>query len=824
MPRFSLPPVAPLALAAFMTIAAPAAAPAQTTYRQPSPELVRLIDAPPTPLVSLAPTRDHMLLLHRVGLPPVADLAQPMLRLAGERINPATNGPHGPRRIVGLTLRAMDGKERPVSLPDNADVGGVAWSHDGKRIAFTITYPTGIEGWVLDVATGKAKSITEPRLNPLSGPALRWLPDGATLLARLIPKDRGPMPVESPVPAGPVIQDADGTKAPLRTLQDMLQSAHDEALFDWLMPAELVFINSADGKSTRFAAPAIYGSATPSPDGKFFIVSRTVRPYSYQLGWGDFPEIVEIWDRLGKVVRELAKIPLRENIPIEGVQTGPRGFQWQDSAEARLFWVEALDGGDPKKKVAYRDRLMYLNAPFAGEPEEITKTEYRFTGLDWIETFGTGPSLREGSAMVTEYDRDRRWTRSTLIQPGDAAIAPKVIFDRSIRDRYNDPGRPLTRPDARGRALVMVEDGKFYLRGTGASAKGERPFLDSMSITDLAKERLWQCDEESYESVIDITGWGGGGRGKGRPTTIITSRESITEPPNYKKRDLAAGTIHPLTTFADPTPELRGIKKQLVKYTRDDGVPLSATLYLPPNYKQGTKLPLLVWAYPQEFNDPATAGQVSGSDKRFVQMSGISHLFLLMAGYAVMDNAAMPVVGDPETMNDTFVKQIVSSAKAAIDKAAEMGVGDPNRVAVGGHSYGAFMTCNLLAHCDLFKAGIARSGAYNRTLTPFGFQSERRTFWEAQDVYMKLSPFTYADKIKTPVLMIHGQKDNNPGTFPMQSERLFQAIKGNGGVARLVMLPHESHGYAARESALHVLAETIDWLDRYVKNASAAAK
>lgn len=809
-----------LLVGAAVMVSAAAGALSQTTYRQPSPELVRLIDAPPTPMVSLAPTRDHMLLLHRVGLPPIADLAQPMLRLAGERINPATNGPHGPRRIVGLTLRSMEGVERPVKLPESPDISGVAWSHDGKRVAFTLTLASGIQGWVLEVASGEAKAVTGANLNPLSGAAMRWMPDGKTLLCRVVPKGRGPMPVEPAVPTGPVVQDADGSKAPLRTLQDMLTSAHDEALFDWLMPSELVVVSVGDGSAKTIAGPAIWGMASPSPDGKYLLTSRTVRPYSYQVGWGDFPAIVEVRDADGRVVREMAKVPLRENIPIEGVETGPRAFQWQDSAEARLFWVEALDGGDPKKKVAYRDRLMWMNAPFTGEPAEVHQVEHRFTGLDWMEGWGKGEARVEGMALVTEYDRDRRWTRTTMILPGSDKVVPKVIFDRSIRDRYNDPGRPLTRPDARGRALVLVEGESLYLRGAGASPKGERPFLDRMALADGAKERLWQCEEERYESVVDVVGWRGG-----KPEAVITSRESVTEPPNFFVRTMSDGMMTALTAFADPTPELRGIKKQLVKYTRDDGVPLSATLYLPPGYKAGTRLPLLVWAYPMEFNDPATAGQVSGSDKRFVQMSGISHLFLLMAGgggYAIMDNAAMPVVGDPETMNDTFVKQIVASAKAAIDKAAEMGVADPNRVAVGGHSYGAFMTANLLAHCDLFKAGIARSGAYNRTLTPFGFQSERRTFWEAPEVYMKLSPFTHADKIKTPVLMIHGQKDNNPGTFPMQSERLFQAIKGNGGVARLVMLPHESHGYAARESALHVLAETIDWLDRYVKNAGAS--
>jgi dipeptidyl aminopeptidase/acylaminoacyl peptidase len=276
-----------------------------------------------------------------------------------------------------------------------------------------------------------------------------------------------------------------------------------------------------------------------------------------------------------------------------------------------------------------------------------------------------------------------------------------------------------------------------------------------------------------------------------------------------------------LTHYKDPAPQLRSIKKELVTYKRPDGVQLSFTLYLPPDYKPGERLPTIVWAYPLEFNDAGTAGQVVGSPNLFTTLNGNSILFMLTQGYAILDNATMPVVGDPETVNNTYIEQIVASAKAAIDKAVDMGVTDRNRVGVGGHSYGAFMTANLLAHSDLFRAGVARSGAYNRTLTPFGFQSERRTLWQAPEMYARVSPFMYADKIKTPLLLIHGEADNNPGTFPVQSERMYQAIKGNGGTVRLVLLPLESHGYVARESVEHVLYEMISWFDRWVKPAKA---
>jgi dipeptidyl aminopeptidase/acylaminoacyl peptidase len=393
-----------------------------------------------------------------------------------------------------------------------------------------------------------------------------------------------------------------------------------------------------------------------------------------------------------------------------------------------------------------------------------------------------------------------------------------LVSDLNVNDRYNDIGQPVSKLLPNGRNVIRQNGDEIFLTGTGASPQGDRPFFRRMNLKTLKTVEIWRSGNDEYEAFLGMVDDNG--------MNFLTRKESITEPPNvYLRQVCPQGQIctalayRQITEFKDPTPQLRGIKKQLVKYKRADGVDLSFTLYLPPNYKEGTRLPTVVWAYPLEFTDASTAGQVSGSTNRFTQIGGISHLFFLLQGYAVLDDTTMPVVGDPLTVNDTFIKQIVDSAKAAIDKGVEMGVVDPDRVGVGGHSYGAFMTANLLAHSDLFRAGIARSGAYNRTLTPFGFQSERRTFWEAPELYEKVSPFFYADKIKDPILLIHGEADNNQGTFPIQSERLFAAISGTGGTARLVMLPLEAHGYAAKESTEHTLYEMVNWFDKYVKNA-----
>jgi dipeptidyl aminopeptidase/acylaminoacyl peptidase len=863
--------------------------PASNSYRLPPDNIRRVLDTPPTPTVSLSPTHETLLFLDRPSLPPIADLAAPMLRLAGSRLNPNTNSPHGPRRYTGFSLRASssapDSPAKKLDLPADANLSAPGWSADGKYFVFTNIVPNGTELWIGEAATATVRKLAGPTLNGATGASARWLPDQRSLLVKFIPQGRAPIPVAPTVPTGPVIQDADGTPAPVRTFQDLLQNSYDEAVFDWIATSQLAIIDVVSGERRDLGAPAIFSDATPSPSGDYLLVARLQKPYSYQVPWGYFPETIEVWNlrdtaagKAGSLAKHLFDVPLRENIPTMGVETGPRSIEWSDTRPATLVWAEALDEGDPRKKVPHRDRVMMLAAgeaaaPFAGTPREFTKLQHRYSGLSWLERTGGQESLREAKptdapdrVLVSEYERERRWARTWLISldaagaplpaeplpaagaaanqattPAPTVLAPtggRLVFDRSVNDQYNNPGSPLSDITKQGFPVVKVDaaNDALYLRGQGATPEGDRPFFDRMKLADFSKERLWRNDGECYETVIDLVEYTGPMRPAPKDfLRVITSYETRTTPPNLyvldlggrakggdeiKKQAAPSPDRSALTSFKDPLPQLRSIKKEIITYTRDDGVPLSATMYLPPDYTPGTKLPLVIWAYPNEVSDAATAGQVSGSEYRFTQIGGTSHLFLLLAGYAVMDDASMPVIGDAETMNDTFVKQIVASAKAAIDKAADMGVADPTRVAVGGHSYGAFMTANLLAHCPqgMFRAGIARSGAYNRTLTPFGFQSERRSYWEAPDVYTKLSPFSYADKIKTPLLMTHGQLDANSGTFPMQSERLFQAIKGNGGTARLVLLPYESHGYMARESVMHVLTEMIDWLDRYVKS------
>jgi dipeptidyl aminopeptidase/acylaminoacyl peptidase len=775
---------------------------AQEPYKLPPKDVIDIVDAPPLPWASMNPPGDLMLLSESESMPSIAYMSQPLLRLAGTRITPRYNSRQQTSFIVGLTIKSIkDGKETRIALPKGSKLGSARWSLDGKWLAFSLLTDTGFELWVADARTGKARALTGPILNSTTNSGFSWLPDNKLLVYAIL-EDRGDPPKEPEVPIGPNIQETSGKFSKVWTYQDLLQTAYDAELFKYYATSQIYEIDIASGSRKKIGNPGVYLYADPSPDGKLLLVYKVKEPYSFSVPYYSFPHSEEIWDRDGKLVHLFADLPVEDEVPSRGVPKGPRSVEWRALKPATLLWVEALDEGDPEKSVPHRDKLMTLSAPFREEPEEIMKIEHRYWGINWLQT--------EGDAFLTEYNWKKRWRTTYLVNVDDPSIAPRKVIDISSQDRYNDPGRPLFTTTPNGERVILKDKDWIYLSGSGASPKGDMPFLDTMNIKTMEKKRLFQCSEGSYESFVDFSG-------KSR-SQIITRYESKTEPPNYFLTNLKNKKREALTDFKDPAPQLTGMKKQLIKYTRADGVELSGTLYLPPGYKKGERLPCVVWAYPREYQDRRVAGQVRGSPHRFTFFRGTSQLFFVTQGYALLDGAQMPVIGDPKTMNDTFVDQIVSSLQAAIDKLDSMGVIDPKRVGVGGHSYGAFMTANLLAHCDLLAAGIARSGAYNRTLTPFGFQSERRTLWQAPEIYFKVSPFMHAHKINEPILLIHGEADNNSGTFPIQSQRLYHALKGHGTTARLVMLPNESHGYRARESVLHVLAEMFEWFDKYVKN------
>ena len=784
-------------------------------YQLPPEAIVKVVDAQQTPSVSLSPDNSFVALLERPGLKTIEDLSREELRIAGLRIDPATNGTSRQSYQTGISIMKIDGTglKKVTGLPSDLNISGFTWSNDGSKFAFTNTTANSIELWVCDVFDLKAEKIAD-ELNQVlirggrysRGGGFTWLSDNKSIIFQVVDSERGARPKPSSTPTGPVVQENRGKRGAARTFQDLLKNPGDEMIFEYFATAQPMIY---DGSGvTAIGSNGIYSSISPSPDGLYLMVSEVLKPFSYVVPYYYFHTKTIIWDISGKELKVLYDMPLRENLPrgFDVVFPGPRSFGWRADKPATAYWVEALDEGNPKKEVEFRDQFYTLEAPFQGDPVEFIATKTRFSNITWGN---------EKFAILYEGMRKDRSRIVSSFDPSNPMASKKLMMEYKTDDRYGNPGRFYTARNSYGRRVLLFTDkSKFLiLTGQGSSPEGDRPFIRKYNIQSGETTELWRSEAPFYESVQEIINI--------KKNLVITSRQSKELPPNYYLRNLKNGKISAITKFENPYPSLEGVSKELVKYKRADGIDLSFTLYLPAGYdkEKDGPLPTVLWAYPREYEDAKAAGQVSGSPYSFTRVSAGSILSYVTQGYAILNNAAFPIVGEGDVKpNDGFVEQLVANAEAVINKATEMGVTDPERVAVGGHSYGAFMTANLLTHSRLFAAGIAESGAYNRTLTPFGFQSERRTYWEAPELYYTMSPFMHADLVKDPILLIHGIADNNSGTFPLQSQRYFSALKGHGATVRLVMLPMESHGYAARESLLHKHWETLQWLEKYVKN------
>ena len=793
-----------LALAAL----APMMLHAQDGYRQPPEPIRSILDATPTPRVVVSPDNTLLLLLGRPSMPPIAEVAAPYIPMAGQRLNPGTGFPSRAATSTSLSLMTIaTGVMRTVTIPEGAKIGNVRWSPDGRKAAFPLIATDGAMLGVLDVASGVVSRVGTVRLNGAFGDPCAWLPTSDAFVCRIIPEGRRSLPLAPSVPRGVVAQESFGTKSPERTYQDLLGNTDDDARFTYYGTSQIAIV-SLGGATRIIGTPGIFTTATPSPDGRFLLTSAIHTPYSYVVPMGRFPLATDLWTMEGAKVRTVHDKPMavEQSTAFDAVDAGPRGIAWRADAPATLAWIEAMDGGDPARPMTQRDRVVTLDAPFTGAPVQHLAVATRVRGVTW---------MKNDVAMVTEYWWKSRMTKTWIFNPSTPGATPRLLYDRSAEDAYSDPGSPVMTMTTQGTmvAKTTADRSAFFVTGDGESPAGAQPFFDRVDIATGKVTRLWRSQGEVYEEPIAML--------DDRGARILSRRQSTTEPPNYWVRTVIARTApRQLTRFADPAPQFAGITSKLITYSRADGVRLSATLYLPAGYdaaKDG-RLPFFFWAYPQEFKSAKAAAQVRGSPYLFVRPTGASHLFMLTQGYGVLDGPTMPIVGEGDKEpNDTYVEQLVSSARAAVDKVVELGVADRDRIGVGGHSYGAFMTANLLAHSSIFRAGIARSGAYNRTLTPFGFQQEERPYWEASAIYNRMSPFTYADSIKTPILLIHGMNDDNSGTFPIQSERMYAALKGNGAVVRYVQLPGEAHGYLGRESVGHTLAEMVSWLDQFVK-------
>lgn len=782
------------------------------SYKTPPKEIENLVMTKPSPTVSVDSKGEWLLLMERSSFPSIEELAEPELRIAGVRINPENFGPSRSYSVNGFRLKNIkSGQISEISgLPENLKASSIQWSPSESKIAFINSSSTAITLWIIDVQTQSCKQLTTDAVNAVIGESYKWAGD-ESILFKAVFKPRSALTAKPPAPSGPVVQENTGGLAASRTYQDLIKSTYDETLFEFYTTVQLKKLELATGKTENLGSPIIASTMNLSPDKKFILVRELDKPFSYLVPWSGFPHSIKVFrTEDGSLVKILAKNPTAEGQPIgfDDAVNYPRNFDWRDDLPSTVTFVQALDKGLGRSKAVYRDALMAVDIAAASNPVELFKTTRRMGNITWGNN---------QTAIFYERTFSDRKQKMNLFNPSTGKV--DSLYERSTNDAYSDIGSPLTVKNNFDKQVLLIKrNGRLLLRSSGSSDEGDMPFVAEFDIKNQKSNIIWRCKAPYYEYVADVL--------DAESNTFLTSRESTNEVANYYIVTISGpqGKVKEkrtaITNFSNPYPQLAGIAKQKISYERSDGINLTGDLYLPAKYnkEKDGPLPVIIWAYPREYKSAADAAQVRGSKYTFTRINYGSPIFWVTQGYAVLDNAEMPIVGEGNEPNDNFIPQLYLNAHSAIQQLAKMGVGDSNRVAVGGHSYGAFMTANLLAHTKLFKAGIARSGAYNRTLTPFGFQAEERTYWQAPEVYFNMSPFSFANQIKTPLLLIHGDADNNSGTFPIQSERLFNAVKGHGGIVRYVSLPYESHGYAAKENILHMLWEQNQWLEKHVKN------
>jgi len=793
-------------------------------YERPPKDILDVMRAPSLPVPVVSPTGDRMIMVQWQIYQSIERMRNPYLRLAGIRVEPHNHSRRDTDNGAGIEpcasgydlVHIADGTQIRIELPENGCPSKPIWSTDGKLFAFRNTTAKAVEIWIGDGQTGAVRRVTDARLNPMLDDSLQWMPDQRTLLVKLVPTGMEPPPSRLASPAGPKIQETDRAKGYCSTYEshDALTGPHDEDLFDYYAASQLAFVDTASLAVQYVGEVDRYSWLDPAPDGKHLLVGVIRKPYSYVTTYCRFPNEVKVWTIVNHskiATHDIASLPLADRVPSKGVRLGPRNFSWRANVPATLIWTEALDGGDWKVDVPARDKIMMWQAPFSAPPKEVTQLEHRFSEILWGE--------RLELAIVVEYDLNKRWRRSFIINIDEPERLRRPLWDLSMDEKYNDPGTPIHRRLLNGAWVIRQEGNSIFLTGAGSSPDGDRPFLDQLDLKSLKSRRLYRSPKSFYECFVVFD--------HSDTKSFLTWRQSPNDPPNVFRHMLLTGidaadgeatfTSESLaiTQVPDPTPIVRQIKQRLVKYKRDDGLELSFKLFTPPSYQEGTRVPTILRAYPLEYADTSTAGQISGSQALFTTLK--QYKYLLLAGYAILDQVSFPIVGDPKKVYDTYLEQLVANAKAAVDEAVRLGVADPDQIGVTGHSFGAMMTANLIAHSNLFRAGVATSGGYNKTSCPFGFQGERRSLWEVPDVYLKVSPLFAADKIKMPLLLMHGEEDSNPGTPPSDSELFYKAIRGNGGIARLVILPHESHWYRAQQSNEQMVYEMLSWFDKYVK-------
>ncbi|KOY87400.1 aminoacyl peptidase [bacterium 336/3] len=778
-------------------------------YQKPSKEILEIADFENAPSVLMNNKKEYMVLSYRNTYKSLEDLNQEEMRLGGLRINPITNISSTVNYVNNIKIRKVKEQNeiQVQGLPQNPKITNYAIAPNDQMLAFTHTTPTGVELWVVDFATAQAKKLTNATLNANVGNPISWFNDSQSLLVKMLASNKKALiDQKKELPKGPIVSNSDGKVSQNRTYQDLLKNPSDEQNFEALMTSELYKV-SLNGSKELFKKADMYISESFSPDGNYLMLTTLEKPFSYIVPFNRFPQKSVVFDAKGNEVKKVNEVPLTEIMPkgFSSTRKGKRNMSWRADKPATLAYVEALDEGDQSKKVDFRDEVFLWDAPFNQTAKSILKTPQRFAGVMWGN---------DQVAIAFDQWYDTRNLKVYFINPSTDNPTPKIISDRNSQDIYADPGNFEMKRNEYGKSVLAIENGKMFLMGSGFTKEGQFPFIDEFDIKTFKTKRLYTSKlTNQKEDLLSIEDFKKG--------DVLVQLQSKNEFPNYYFRNFKTGKLAQITNFKNPFESIKNVEKEVIKYKRKDGVELSGTLYLPVGYDKNKKekLPLLIWAYPTEFKDKNSAGQSDKNPNEFTFPYYGSFVYWVTKGYVVLDDASFPIIGEGKTEpNDTFIDQLVANAEAAIDAVDKLGYINRKKVAIGGHSYGAFMTANLLTHSNLFACGIARSGAYNRTLTPFGFQSEQRNYWDVPEVYSKMSPFMNAHKMKTPLLLTHGEADNNPGTFTLQTERYFQALKGLGAPVRMVILPKESHGYVAKENILHLLWEQDQFLEKYLKN------
>jgi dipeptidyl aminopeptidase/acylaminoacyl peptidase len=778
----------------------------QVRYKLPHEDIYSLASAQLAPVLKLDGDGKQAFFLHRKMYKGIEDLSIEEMKLGGMRTNPLNNTSARDTTYHNITHLDVDnGKESPISgLPQELKIVMTAYNFYQDHFAFLNVLNNDLELWVIDCKSLEAKKVCN-QINNNTGSPYIWLKDNR-LLVNVVAKNRQNLiNKKEQLPVGPVVMNNDGESFENRTYQDLLTDEIDEFNFEQLVLSDIYLVD-LDGQKTLWKEGGMHDGMSLSPDGNFIMLSEIQKPFAYTVPYDRFAYKTSIYDIEGNHVHLVVDTPLIDKLPqgFMAVSTGRRGLRWRSDQPSTLVWIEAQDGGDPANSVEYRDFVYEQIVPFNGEPRLMFKTKDRFAGI----YFGN-----DNLALIYERWWANRNQRMILFNPQNLEEST-LVDERNYQNLYDNPGQfTMIKNQYLHHVLHIEDDGVMYLSGDGVHPGGRRNFIDKYNYKTGEKVRLFECNEPDMQEDISFVL-------NAKEGNIITVIQSKSDYPNFYKRNIYTGDKVNIRKFDNPFKILGGIHKEQVTYTRADGLELKATMYLPVGHTiaSAKDLPMIMYAYPTEYKDKSTASQRSDAAEDFIYPFWGSMLYWANRGYVILDDVSFPIIGEGDTQpNDTYVTQLVDSAKAAIDYMVGRGIVDRNKIGVAGHSYGGFMVAMLLTHTDFFAAGVARSGAYNRTLTPFGFQSEERNYWQAKDVYNAMNPFMDADKMKTPMLLIHGKEDNNPGTFTIQSERYFAALKSQGANVRLVLLPLESHSYAGEESIMHVLAEQDDWFEKYLK-------